>query len=191
MTRPARALLALSLTCLATIGSGCVAAPPQKPSQPGPTADSKLGREMLTAHNEVRAKAKPKPRTPLLPLTWSDAMAAKAQAWANQCQYKHNPGLGPYGENIAAAAPPGSTTNPGVVQSWAAEVADYSYAKNSCAPGKVCGHYTQLVWADTKQVGCAKVLCTKNSPFGANAPEWEFWVCDYAPPGNYVGEKPY
>ncbi len=47
MPHPFRALLALSLTCLATVGLACVAAPPQKPLPPGPAADSKLAREML------------------------------------------------------------------------------------------------------------------------------------------------
>jgi pathogenesis-related protein 1 len=45
----------------------------------------------------------------------------------------------------------------------------------------VCGHYTQIVWRDTTSVGCAAQSC----------PQGEIWVCDYSPPGNYVGQHPY
>ena len=38
------------------------------------------------------------------------------------------------------------------VMAWAAEVEDYDLESNTCRPGKMCGHYTQMVWADTKQV---------------------------------------
>ena len=70
------------------------------------------------------------------------------------------------------------------------EAADYSSATNKCAPGKVCGHYTQVVWRNTTHVGCATAICTKNSPFGAQFPTWQLWVCNYTPPGNFVG-KPF
>ena len=39
------------------------------------------------------------------------------------------------------------------VKSWADEVKDYDYENNKCS--KVCGHYTQIVWATTEAVGCA------------------------------------
>jgi hypothetical protein len=77
-----------------------------------------------------------------------------------------------------------------VVQAWASEAADYDYASNSCAPGKVCGHYTQLVWRNSTLVGCAYARCTQNSPFDG-VPTWDFWVCDYSPPGNWIGQRPY
>jgi hypothetical protein len=72
---------------------------------------------------------------------------------------------------------------------WAAEAPDYDYATNTCKAGQVCGHYTQIVWRSTTAVGCAFRTCTTGSPFGSGS--WDFWVCDYAPPGNYVGQRPY
>jgi hypothetical protein len=30
-----------------------------------------------------------------------------------------------------------------------------------------------------------------NSPFGAQLPTWDYFVCNYEPPGNFVGQKPY
>ncbi|WP_309891607.1 CAP domain-containing protein [Archangium sp.] len=184
-------LLALSLTCLAAGATACGTSEAASKPRADTSASSPLAREMLAAHNEVRARAKPKPKTPLPPLTWSPEAARVAQAWANQCQFEHNQKRGKFGENLAAAAPPGSKTDREAVLDWASEVADYSYASNKCAPGKMCGHYTQLVWSNTTQVGCATALCTKNSPFGAQFPKWRLWVCNYAPPGNFVGQKPY
>jgi pathogenesis-related protein 1 len=149
-----------------------------------------FGRTMLRVHNQVRAEARPTPVPPLPPLTWSEAAERTAQAWARQCDYQHNPQRGPFGENLAAASP-GAMSTRQVVEGWASEAADYHPARNSCAPGKVCGHYTQLVWRDTRQLGCAVQRCTRNSPFGARFPVWDFWVCNYAPPGNVVGRRPY
>lgn len=68
----------------------------------------------------------------------------------------------------------------------------YDHATNSCASGEVCGHYTQIVWSTTLAVGCAQASCTTNSPFGTfSGGVWENSVCDFNPPGNYVGEAPY
>ena len=184
-------LLALSLTCLAAGATACGTSEAASKPRADTSASSALAREMLAAHNEVRARAKPKPKTPLPPLTWSPEAAKVAQAWANQCQFEHNKKRGKFGENLAAAAPPGSKTDREAVLDWASEVADYSYASNKCAPGKTCGHYTQLVGSSTTQVGCATAICTKNAPFGAPFPTCLLWVCNYAPPANFVGQKPY
>ncbi len=74
---------------------------------------------------------------------------------------------------------------------WASEDVDYDYASNTCNAGKVCGHYTQLVWRDSTGVGCASRVCNVNSPFTIGNGRWILWVCDYLPPGNYIGERPY
>ncbi|HYO58230.1 CAP domain-containing protein [Archangium sp.] len=184
-------LLALSLTSLAAGTAGCGTS--EAASKPGAKtqASASLAAEMVAAHNEARAKTKPTPKPALPKLTWSPEAAKVAQSWANECRFEHNKNRGKYGENLAAAAPPGSKTNAQAVEDWVSEVADYSYSKNKCAPGKMCGHYTQVVWRNTTQVGCATAICTKNSPFGAQFPKWQLWVCNYTPPGNYVGQKPY
>lgn len=147
--------------------------------------------DMLDAHNAVRAAAKnPTPSPALEPLTWDTQAEGVAKAWAANCDFSHNANRGNLGENIAAATPNYWDTK-GVVNDWAAEAADYNYANNTCAQGEQCGHYTQIVWRNTKRVGCASQVCTKNSPFGAQFPTWQFWVCNYAPPGNYSGQRPY
>ncbi|OJH36033.1 serine protease [Cystobacter ferrugineus] len=184
-------LLALSLGCLTWATPGCGGESEAAPKAPAKTATTPLATEMLAAHNEARAAAKPTPQPALPALTWSEDAARVAQAYAKQCKFEHNAHRGSYGENLAAAAPPGSKTNAQVVADWVGESADYNPSTNKCAPGKVCGHYTQVVWRKSTQVGCATVICTKNSPFGAQFPKWQLWVCDYSPPGNFVGEKPY
>jgi len=99
--------------------------------------------------------------------------------------FKHSGGQ--YGENIYASA--GSNTTPAdVVDSWVSEAKDYDYAANSCAG--TCGHYTQVVWRKSTKLGCAVANCSKNSPFSGFT-QWQFWVCNYDPPGNFNGQKPY
>lgn len=155
----------------------------------------------LTPHNTLRAGTlagvtlDPMPSPALPALVWSASAEAVARAWAEGCDYRHNPGRNaggvPRGENIAATAPAGraDVTPAWVVGQWGSEWADYRYASNSCGAGRVCGHYTQLVWRATTHVGCARATC--NSPFGAQYPTWDYFVCNYEPPGNYTGQKPY
>jgi pathogenesis-related protein 1 len=158
------------------------------PPEPAPSTEAQA---WLDTQNAVRHAAKPTPAPPLSDLTWSSAAAAVAQAWADRCNYQHNPGRGNRGENIAASAPQGRWTVADAVGAWAGEVQDYDYASNACAPGKDCGHYTQIVWRQSLRAGCAHRACQTNSPFGSQSPAWDFWVCDYEPPGNFIGQRPY
>ena len=123
-------------------------------------------------------------------MTWDDQVAAYAQNYANQrigdCDLAHSGGQ--YGENIYATS--GSSKPSDVVGSWVSEVKSYDYATNTCSDGQVCGHYTQVVWRKSERLGCGVTTCTANSPFGGSDP-WQFWVCNYDPPGNFNGEKPY
>jgi pathogenesis-related protein 1 len=134
------------------------------------------------------------------PLTWDPIAAAVAQAWANQCSFNHNPnagadydklgGSGGLGENLAAGAPTESVS--GSVASWVGEEQSYDHSTNTCAAGQECGHYTQVVWSSTTRAGCAQATCTTNSPFGSfSGGQWQISVCDFDPPGNYVGQSPY
>ncbi len=133
----------------------------------------------LAAHNEWRQQVK------VSALTWSTDLATLAQDWADtlkgrDCAFEHRPN-NTAGENIYWAS--GFTPTPKqVIDSWGKEIADYDYATNTCATGKMCGHYTQLVWRDSSEVGCGKAQCDDGSIL---------WVCNYNPPGNFIGQKPY
>ncbi|KAK1620609.1 hypothetical protein QYE76_026126 [Lolium multiflorum] len=119
---------------------------------------------------------------------WSPGDAAYARWWASQrrgdCALRHSFPEGQFalGENIFWGGA-GAAWSPGdAVKDWAAEGVDYSYAANACAPGRDCGHYTQIVWRGTASVGCARVVCDDGGVF---------MTCNYYPPGNVVGQRPY
>ena len=145
---------------------------------------------MLGAHNNARrSKAVP-------PLRWSGQLAQVAADWANHlanrnsCRMRHRSGSG-YGENLywssavrwssgeRAVARVAPRT---VVNSWVGEQRDYDARTNRCRSGRVCGHYTQVVWQGTTQVGCALSVCPDKA---------QIWVCNYSPPGNVVGQRPF
>lgn len=164
---------ALSLL-IVLAGSGGAQRRPMGEARPAPET-SVLARDMLAAHNEVRA------RSGVPALVWSSQLAAHAQQWANTLlsrrQFFHHPNSS-YGENLFEIV--GRTATPAqVVREWASESRNYNYRSNVCRG--VCGHYTQLVSRKTKEVGCAVAR-------GAGR---EVWVCNYDPPGNWVGQRPY
>lgn len=133
--------------------------------------------QMLDGHNTLRA------RFGIKPLVWSDKLARAAQEWANRLvkerAFRHRPNS-PFGQNLFDVT--GGEFQPQqIINGWAAEAKDFNYAANSCREGRMCGHFTQMVWRDTKELGCAV-------SHGGNR---EVWVCEYSPPGNYVGERPY
>ena len=134
-----------------------------------------IAQEMLAAHNSVRA------HHGLSPLAWSGELATYAQKWANALiasgKFAHHEDSA-YGENLFEISGAAATAYD-VVSAWAAEGRNYNYRNNTCSDR--CGHYTQLVWRDTKKVGCGLARNRRR----------EVWVCDYDPPGNIVGERPY
>lgn len=149
---------------------------------------SPYAQPFVNAHNNYRRKVNP-PAKNMPMLVWADDLADNASKWAAKCQWAHSgtPGVG---ENIYATSVRNDTNPNNAVNSWDAEKSNYNYANNTCAPGAMCGHYTQLVWANSKNLGCAIQDCPKIN--GINWPNGgTFVVCQYTPPGNYIGQKPY
>ena len=146
---------------------------------------------LLSTHNEWRAKVG------VPALGWSDTLALDAQGWADELKKKNNCAMAhadqnQHGENVLDASAKvwkksgkrevQDISAKFVVDNLASEVLDYNYETNSCtniSPG--CGHYTQIVWRDTNEVGCAKAICDDKS---------QVWVCRYNPP-QFKGERPY
>ena len=159
-------LAAATTLCSALVGIAC-------------EAQSSIAVDMLAAHNAVRA------REHVPPLQWSEKLAGYARAWAERLltekKFLHHSDRAPdraYGENLFEIS--GARASPAqVVAAWDTESADYDYRANKCRA--VCGHYTQVVWATTKQVGCGVARDSRR----------EIWVCNYDPPGNWIGKRPY
>ncbi|XP_041011534.1 pathogenesis-related protein 1-like [Juglans microcarpa x Juglans regia] len=133
--------------------------------------------DYVNAHNAARSEVG------IGPITWNATIAAYAQNYANQrkgdCRLVHSGG--PYGENLAWSS--GDLSGTAAVNLWVAEKADYNATTRSCAAGRQCGHYTQVVWRyPYLRLGCGKVRCNDGGTF---------ITCNYDPPGNYVGEQPF
>jgi pathogenesis-related protein 1 len=160
-------------------------ADPAEPPAPTPTADP-IASAFVDAHNRVRANVSPSANPALPPVGWSEELAASARAWAKRCEFRHNQ-QSDYGENLAARTDQADPA--AVVASWAIEAEHFDHRRNRCASGEVCGHYTQVVWRGSVTIGCAVERCSGGGPFGGG--EWFLWVCNYAPPGNWQGERPY
>ncbi|KAJ0724417.1 putative CAP domain-containing protein [Helianthus annuus] len=134
--------------------------------------------QFLTIQNKARAALR------MPPLVWDAGLARYANLYSRQrrqdCLLKHS--NGPFGENIFWGSGYGWTPAQAAM-AWVGEQRWYRYGSNSCSGGRECGHYTQIVWRKTKRIGCARVTC-----FGGRG---VFMTCNYFPPGNYIGEKPY
>lgn len=137
--------------------------------------------EVLAHHNKARADLK------IPPLTWSSTVAAYAQEWADllaateKCEFRHRQN-NRYGENIFMTS--GSDTfNPVVAsQTWYAEKEKYSYSKVGEGNWRQTGHYTQMIWKNTKELGVGMATC-KNGNI--------IVVANYSPAGNFNGQTPY
>ncbi len=146
--------------------------------------------EVVAAHNAWRD------RVHVPPLRWAPDLARDAEAWAaalarRGCRLQHPDTAADIGQNLyyaSALRSPGgrrtaqAVTPAAVVGAWASEVRAYSYARNACAFGTTCGHYTQVVWRTTEEVGCGAALCQDLG---------QVWVCNYRPAGNIRGQRPY
>ncbi|XP_028794393.1 pathogenesis-related protein 1-like [Neltuma alba] len=132
--------------------------------------------DYVEAHNAARSQVG------VPNIRWDNTVAAFAQNYAKElkgdCQVIHS-GSQMYGENIAWSS--GDMSDTDAVKLWVAEKANYDSGSGSCVGGN-CRHYTQVVWKDSTRLGCAKVRCYNGGTFIS---------CNYYPPGNIVGQKPY
>jgi len=124
------------------------------------------------------------------PLVWNQQLAQDARVWANELaatgRFEHSPDEPDKpieGENLWAGTP--HTFSPeAMIGLWAVEKKDYrpGVFPNNSRSGDVekVGHYTQMIWRDTHQVGCATAV-------GKNE---QFLVCRYSEAGNIYGQRP-
>jgi len=173
------------------------------------SADAKQA--ILDKHNELRRKVAKGEETDGAPgpqpaasnmrkLVWNNELEAVAQRWADQCQFGHDSSRnkldgtavgqnaywgGSSVESEEAAVQAGMIN---AAQAWYDEVSDPGFDSGSISPyvfSSGTGHYTQVVWADTEELGCGMVYYKGSSWYET------LIVCNYAISGNWMGGEMY
>lgn len=150
----------------------------QSYAQTGSTYTQAQADEMVKRHNYHRAEVGVKA------VKWSNKIAKEAQAWADHlastsCGLDHSDNDN-YGENLFWGY--GSNyTAARVTDYWASEKKDWKGGKITYDNYSIAGHYTQMIWHTTTEIGCGQATCSDGSIIV---------VCKYNPAGNVVGQSP-
>ncbi|XP_071957736.1 uncharacterized protein [Antedon mediterranea] len=159
---------------------------------------AKQEKQIVSWHNSYRRRV-PGPASDMEEMKWDDDLAAMSKAYAEQCVWEHgNPDWDTnyhyIGQNLAWSSSRARQTSPSFMLSlWNNERKYYNILTNACQENQMCGHYTQMVWASTKNVGCAINFCQSlfDPASGATHKNANYLVCNYGEGGNVVGRKPY
>ncbi|KAI4464247.1 cysteine-rich secretory protein-related [Holotrichia oblita] len=143
-------------------------------------------RKIVKYHNYFRSIVEP-PAANMLLMKWHKGAAKAAQRWANECMFlthdnntgRHVNDFGTCGQNIFVS----THTVPWLfaMRAWFSEKDDFTYGSEYNVL-KVVGHYTQMVWAASHEVGCGFAKCFRNSGFSKKM--YYNYVCNYCPIGN-------
>lgn len=143
-------------------------------------------KKVLLHHNKVRAEVG------VGALVWNNEIATYAQEWANylvsenNCKMMHRSSANRndknFGENLFWGSSASFYKPLDASKGWAGEKADYTYAPCCGDNFMKIGHYTQMVWKNSKEMGLGIATC----PTGE-----VIIVANYNPSGNYVGQYPY
>jgi len=183
------------------IGSKCLADPQFK------KGFNDVGRQLiLDMHNELRSRVakgeeagQPK-ASDMRALVWNNELEAVAQRWADQCTFGHDSNRAmldgtSVGQNAYMSMSSQVSTSEemmrtmdNAVTAWYNEVTNPGFDPADIQPFKFgygTGHYTQVVWAETSQVGCGWAYYSEGG--------WQrsLVVCNYAKAGNYIGQTMY
>nr|XP_002733044.1 PREDICTED: LIM and cysteine-rich domains protein 1-like isoform X1 [Saccoglossus kowalevskii] len=130
--------------------------------------------EALRAHNRLRSKHE------AAPLTFSAECAKHAQKWADHLaktdKFEHSENKD-FGENIATGFGSGDydLSVEQATENWYSEIRDYDFSKPGFKSG--IGHFTQVVWKATKEMGIGKAKSKKGRIY---------IVANYKPAGNMM-----
>jgi Cysteine-rich secretory protein family len=155
-------------------------------------------------------------------LVWSESLASDALSYLDKMVaenqgvvwdtpggvelIRHDPALPsttpPQGENLASFSrasspdPPKAPSLERLVGGWVAEKSNIpsGFTGASYVIKPDIGHYTQMVWKNTKEVGCAAAIVrgmTIGNPGGEIPAVSSYLICRYSPPGNYINQLPY
>jgi len=145
----------------------------------------------LQIHNDARKEVG------VSELSWSNSLAEDALLWAKNLALKDdmyhssNESRPGQGENLSYSyrssnGNPTFSETPGkdASSAWYNEIKDYTYAEigSSKNANVVIGHYTQMIWNTTTEVGMARAVSTSGSVYV---------VARYSPQGNWIGRQPY
>ncbi|XP_073473445.1 uncharacterized protein [Aquarana catesbeiana] len=142
---------------------------------------------IVDKHNFYRSKSDP-PAANMRTLSWDSTLEELATSYAAKCIWEHNEERGHRGENLFLMSGSGLDVDMGLAD-WHNERDFYNFTANTCQEGQMCGHYTQMVWATTERVGCGEKFCEKVEGFEDG--NMYLLVCNYEPPGNFQGQKPF
>ncbi|PKY04712.1 PR-1-like protein [Aspergillus campestris IBT 28561] len=166
---------------------------PTAPHPPSYTSPSIFRDTVLASTNDYRSSHNASA------LVWNETLTEYAADWAGGCKWEHS--HGPHGENLAFGYPDPEAA----IAAWADESHMYNYDTPTGFTEET-GHFTQLVWRGTEQMGCAAIDCgfrdadsnnndrktraQKESTLGKYemAQGW-YVVCEYSPAGNVVGSR--
>ena len=133
---------------------------------------------IMAYHNKVRRDVG------VGPLQWSPTLAEYAGEWADRlaktsCRMKHR-SAGKFGENLYTGTA-GHFTAVDAAKAWESEKKLYAGGVLTKENWYPAGHYTQMVWRKTSRLGCGESICKGMLMV----------VCNYDPPGNFIGQSPY
>ena len=136
---------------------------------------------VLTLHNRERASIG------LPPLRWSAELSREAGSWASSLAdrgaFEHS-SRGDFGENLWMGSA-GYYRPEAMVGSFVEEKRHFQRGAfprvSRTGRWEDVGHYTQVVWRTTREVGCAVARNGRD----------DFLVCRYWPAGNWMGERPF
>ena len=126
-------------------------------------------------------------------VTWNDTVASWAREKANACVYDENlpADASGVGMNIAQGTYLGAANLSAVISNlwYNGELANFpAYGQNnldvSGAAFQGWGHFSQVVWKGTQQIGCGSAACGPQTSISSGY----FAVCMYYPPGNFIGD---
>ncbi|KAJ9593714.1 hypothetical protein L9F63_014762, partial [Diploptera punctata] len=154
-------------------------------------------RAIVANGQESRGNPGPQPSAANMEkMQWDNDLAVVAQRWANQCNFGHdscrNDARFYVGQNVYMGSSMGSPETGtedwiAAVDAWYDEVALFSSSSvNPYVFGEDIGHYSQVVWSNSKYVGCGFAAWE-----GTDGWYNKYYVCNYGPGGNYIGGTVY
>jgi len=137
----------------------------------------------------------------MLKMVWNASLANAAQSWSDKCVFEHSAQNDRNaGENLYAGAtsePDPVSVSSAVIEGvndWWGELDNWPcnnvFTSTSNSAGDV-GHFTQLAWANTWQVGCGYTACGGAMEFGPDFTNDYFLVCRFLDQGNIKNQPVY